>query len=158
MRYVLDSSVAVKWFLSEPDSARAILLRDQFDQQVHDLLAPDVFPLEIAHARSRAERRGLIHSPEGSQYLSDLFAYLPKLYASLPLLPRACGLSSRMRIGVYDCLYVALAEREQCELITADTRLVNSFAPTFPLITALSSLPRSDALTPMIPDFRGHQT
>jgi predicted nucleic acid-binding protein len=60
MRYVLDSCAAVKWFLSEPDSAKAIQLRDEFDQQVHELLAPDVFPVEVAHALSRAERRGLI--------------------------------------------------------------------------------------------------
>lgn len=141
MRCVLDSCVAVKWFLSEPDSAKAIQVRDEFDQQIHELLAPDVFPVEIAHALSRAERRGLIQSPEGSQYLSDLLAYLPKLSPSLALLPRAYELSSQMRIGVYDCLYVALAEREQCELITADTRLVNGFRPTYPFITLLATLP-----------------
>jgi hypothetical protein len=66
MKCVLDSGVAVKWFLSEPDSARVIQLRDSFDQQVHKLLAPDVFPGEIAHAHSRAERPGLIQTPEGS--------------------------------------------------------------------------------------------
>jgi predicted nucleic acid-binding protein len=27
------------------------------------------------------------------------------------------------RIGVYDCLHVALAEREGCDLVTADDRL-----------------------------------
>jgi len=32
-----------------------------------------------------------------------------------------------MRIGVYDCLYVALAEREQCRVVSADKRLVNVF-------------------------------
>jgi predicted nucleic acid-binding protein len=91
--------------------------------------------------RSRAERRGLIQSPEGSQYLSDLLAYLPKLHPSVVLLPRAYELSSQFRIGVYDCLYVALAEREQCELITADTRLVNSLRPTSPFIAFLATRP-----------------
>ena len=43
-------------------------------------------------------------------------------------------------IGVYDCLYVALAEREACELVTADTRLFNSLQPTYPFIIALASL------------------
>jgi hypothetical protein len=59
---VLDSCVAVKWFLVEADSTRAIQLRDEFDQQVHEVLAPDVFPIEIAHALSRVEQRGLIQS------------------------------------------------------------------------------------------------
>jgi hypothetical protein len=57
VKYVLDSCAAVKWFLSEPDSAKAIQLRDQFDQQIHDLLAPDVFPVEIAHALARGTAR-----------------------------------------------------------------------------------------------------
>src|SRR5437764_5957293 len=29
-------------------------------------------------------------------------------------------ISSQLRQSVYDCLYVALAERESCELVTAD--------------------------------------
>jgi predicted nucleic acid-binding protein len=89
MKYVLDSCVAVKWFLAETDSAKAIQLRDEFDQQIHDLLAPDVFPVEIAHALSREERRGLIQPIDGSQHLSDLLAFLPTLHASVTLLPRA---------------------------------------------------------------------
>ncbi len=46
-----------------------------------------------------------------------------------------------MRIGVYDCLYVALAEREGCEFITADDRLVRALKPAFPFIISLASLP-----------------
>ncbi len=42
---------------------------------------------------------------------------------------------------MYDCLYVALAEREACELVTAADRLVKRLKPTFPFITPLSSLP-----------------
>jgi predicted nucleic acid-binding protein len=137
MRYALDSCVAIKWYLSEPDSAKAIQVLDEFSRQVHDLLAPDVFPVEIAHALSRAERRGLIHPPAGAQHLSDLLAFLPSLYTSLPLLPRAYEISSVMKIGVYDCLYVALAEREGCELLTADDRLARAVGQVHPFIKPL---------------------
>ncbi|MGO9471490.1 MAG: type II toxin-antitoxin system VapC family toxin [Isosphaeraceae bacterium] len=141
MRYVLDACVAVKWFLAEPDSAKAVQLLDDFTAQIHELLAPDVFPTETANALSRAERRGLLLPPAGSQHLSDLLAFLPALHTSLTLLPRAYEISSQMRIGVYDCLYVALAEREGCELITADTRLVKGLSAAYPFITSLASLP-----------------
>jgi predicted nucleic acid-binding protein len=47
----------------------------------------------------------------------------------------ACGQS------VYDCLYVALAERESCELVTADDQLVRKLRPQFPFIIPLASLP-----------------
>jgi predicted nucleic acid-binding protein len=45
------------------------------------------------------------------------------------------------RSGYYDCLYVALAEREGCPLITADQKAVNNLAPHFPFIVALATLP-----------------
>jgi hypothetical protein len=57
------------------------------------------------------------------------------------LLLRAADISSTARVGVYDCLYVALAEREGCELVTADTRLLATFKTTFPFIIDLASLP-----------------
>ena len=57
MKYVLDASVALKWVLTEADSAKAISLRDDFRKQLHEFLAPDVFPVEVAHALTRAERR-----------------------------------------------------------------------------------------------------
>jgi predicted nucleic acid-binding protein len=59
----------------------------------------------------------------------------------MPLLPRAYEISSLVRIGVYDCLYAALAEREGCKLLTADDRLVRVLQPSSPFITPLSSLP-----------------
>ncbi len=62
----------------------------------------------------------------------------PQLFPSIPLMPRAYALSSQMRIGIYDCLYVALAEQEQCELVTADSRLVNTFQGQIAIIPLAS--------------------
>ena len=66
---------------------------------------------------------------------------LPQLHRSLTLLPRAYEISSQMRVGIYDCLYVAIAEREKCELITADDKLLKKLQPQFPFLVPLSSLP-----------------
>lgn len=43
MKYVLDSSVALKWVLAEVDSHKAIRLRDAYVAGVHELIAPDIF-------------------------------------------------------------------------------------------------------------------
>jgi predicted nucleic acid-binding protein len=141
MRRVLDSSVGFKWVVPEPDSDKAIRLRDDYRNGTVELLAPDVFPIEIAHALTRAERQGRITPAQGAIALADVASLLPRLHASFPLLPRAYQISSQVRIGVYDCLYVALAEREGCQLITADDRLVRTLQPQFPFILSLSSLP-----------------
>jgi predicted nucleic acid-binding protein len=68
-----------------------------------------------------------------------MIAMLPTLQPYLPLLPRAYELSSHVRLGVYDCLYVALTEREGCELLTADDRLKRSL-PSHRIVL-LSSMP-----------------
>ncbi len=60
MKYVLDASVAVKFVLPEHDSAKALTLEADFRNHVHDLIAPDTFPIEVAHALTKAERRGLL--------------------------------------------------------------------------------------------------
>lgn len=60
MKYVLDASVGLKWVLPEVDSDKAIKLQEDFANGIHQLLAPDTFPVEIAHALTRAERQRLI--------------------------------------------------------------------------------------------------
>jgi predicted nucleic acid-binding protein len=141
MKYVLDSSVAFKWVVPEADSAKAIQLRDEFQKGAHELFAPDVFTAELAHSLTRAERQGRITTGEALRLWTDVMATGPALEASTPLMPRAIALSSKMRIGVYDCLYVALTEREACELITADDKLVKVLQSSFPFIISLASLP-----------------
>jgi len=140
MKYVLDSNVALKWVLLESDSDKARQVRVDYQQQVHELLAPDVFPIEIAHALARAERRGIITPALGPMFLGGILASQPQLHPYIPLLWRAYDISSQARIGVYDCLYVALAEREGCKLLTADDRLIRTLQPTFAFITSLATL------------------
>src|SRR5206468_2586959 len=83
---------------------------------IHDPLAPDIFPAEVASAIARAERRGIIPSAQGAARLADVLNTMPQLQPSLPsLLPRAFAISLQTQSGVFDCLYVALAEQEQCE-------------------------------------------
>jgi predicted nucleic acid-binding protein len=141
MIYVLDSCVGFKWLIVEPNTDKARKLRDEYRQGIHDLLAPDVFPVEIAHALTRAERQGRITPVEGTQLMVDMLTTLPRLFPSLPLLPRAYQISSTARIGIYDCLYVALAEQEGCQLVTTDARLLTSLQTQFPFIVSLASIP-----------------
>src|SRR5690348_8791254 len=108
MKYVLDASVALKWVLNEPDAAKARQLRDDFRNAVHELIAPDSFALEIAHALTKAQRRGLI--PDAWRLWLDVMTTVPQPFPSYPLTPRAIQIATQARIGVYDCLYVALAE------------------------------------------------
>lgn len=48
MKYVVDSSVGFKWVLVEDLSDKARQLRENYQDGIHQLFAPDVFPIEIA--------------------------------------------------------------------------------------------------------------
>lgn len=73
------------------------------------------------------KRRGVIPVGQGSLLFSHFLDPCPVLYAYGDLIDRAMELSSRMRIGVFDCLYVALAEEEECKVVSADQKLVDLF-------------------------------
>ena len=66
MKLVLDASVAVKWALPEIDSDKAVRIRDDYLAGLHELLTPDVFPIEVAHCLTRAERQGRIAVSEAA--------------------------------------------------------------------------------------------
>jgi hypothetical protein len=87
MKYVLDSSVAVKWVLLEQFSDKAKRLRADFQTHVHELVSPDFFPLEVMHALTRAERQGRISLPQGGILWADVMTTPPRLVPSLPLAP-----------------------------------------------------------------------
>lgn len=141
MRAVLDASVVLKWALPEADTPKAVRLRNEARRGLHELLAPDIFPVEIAHGLVKAGRRGAIHPSLGSRRMSSVMRDAPFLTSYIPLLSRAFEIASSARIGVYECLYVTLAEREGCELVTADVRLLNALGGKFPFLVPLASLP-----------------
>jgi predicted nucleic acid-binding protein len=141
MKRVLDSSVAFKWVVPELHSDKALLLRDDYRNGIVELIAPDIFLGEVAHALTRAERQKRITPAQGAAALADLMSMQPILFGYIPLLPRAYEISSHHHVGVFDCLYVALAEREGCDLVTADDRMLKNLQPHFPFIVSLSSLP-----------------
>lgn len=89
----------------------------------------------------RAERQARVSPAYGWTLCLSILADAPALHPSMPLLPRAYALSSAHRIGIYDCLYAALAEREGCEFVTADDRLVRALQPHFPFMRALTTFP-----------------
>src|SRR5438046_7573434 len=138
MKYVFDASVAVKCVLPEKDSPKAVRLLNAYRKTIHELIAPDTFPVEVAHALTRAERQKIIQPPQGAKRFAALMRARPLLQPYVPLLPRAFAISSALRVGVYDCLYIALAEQENCELVTADNKMINALQKDFPFLVSLA--------------------
>jgi predicted nucleic acid-binding protein len=141
MKYVLDSSVALRWVLAEVESAKAVRLRNEYGNGVHDLVAPDIFPSEIANGLVSAERQSRIRTGEAAIFLHDVLRTAPVLYDPSSLLIRAMEIALSTKKAVYDCLYLALAEAEGCELVTADDQFARGLRASYPFIVSLAVLP-----------------
>lgn len=117
----------------EVGTDKALDLQAGSRKGAHDLLAPDLFPIEIGNSLVIAARSGRIPVTDLPVVYAELMSNLPILYQCLSLFPRAYSIASQIRVSVYDALYVALAERENCSLLTHDEMLIKA-AVGFPLI------------------------
>jgi predicted nucleic acid-binding protein len=144
MKYVIDASTAFQWEVPEPHSHMAIRLRDDYRSGAHELLSPDIFPAEVGNALIVAERKGRITPGQFAIRLAAILASCPDLHETRPLVARSCviiaAVTSGFRLSFYDALYIALAEREGCDLISGDDKLVRNMAAHYPFIKSLSSI------------------
>jgi predicted nucleic acid-binding protein len=141
MKYVLDCSVALKIVLPEVDSGKAIRLLKEYRQAIHELLAPDIFPPEVANGLATAERQARIQPGEACIFLADLMQNAPVIHSATQLLARAIEISVANKLAVYDCIYLALAETEGCEMVSADDTFVKKMRAKFPFLVRLADLP-----------------
>src|SRR5438874_686678 len=105
MKYVLDASVAMRWVIPDPLSLKALQLRDDYLNKIHELVAPDIFPAEAGNALTKAERQKLIAVGQAALLHGKITNASPVLYPYFPFVPRAIDISSQTRSGFYDCLY-----------------------------------------------------
>jgi len=120
MTWVVDASVAVKWFVDEARSAeaRAVLASGQ------QIIAPDLIIPEICNTAWKKVRRGDISLEQGEAMVRALPLSFDRLVATAPLSERALELARRFDHPAYDCFYVALAESESAVLVTDDDKLI----------------------------------
>jgi predicted nucleic acid-binding protein len=116
---VIDASVAVKWYLTESGSSEAVRLRSDGTE----LIAPATITLEVYNALWNAVRRKRA-VPATLELGERTLPNLPWVLVGVDqLFARAAQLSRARQHSIFDCLYVALAERQSVPLVTADLRL-----------------------------------
>jgi predicted nucleic acid-binding protein len=119
---VVDASALLLVLLREPgwDEVLALLAAEE-------PIAPELIVAETANALWRRVRTGGRSAEQAREVLADAMAPITRLAPMAPLRARALDLALRRDHPVYDCLYVALAQREGVPLLTADRRLAERF-------------------------------
>ena len=134
--YVLDASVAAKWFLPaahETLTEQALRLFEDYAANRIRLVVPDLFWPEIGNIFWKASLAGRISAESATQAVEALMAREIPTSPSLPLLPEAFTIASAFRRSVYDSIYVSLAIASNRMFVTADERLANAVAAHFPV-------------------------
>ena len=122
-KFVVDANVAIKWVLPEIHTQAALgLLQDENNI----LLVPDFFFSEVSNILWKQVRRGETTLEIAQQHLRSLIEVDFLVYPSQLLTPSALEIAVRVQQAVYDCVYLALAVSEHCQMVTADERFVNA--------------------------------
>ena len=119
MSLVIDASVAVKWVVLEPGHVEAVAL-----VKGRSLIAPDIVLVETANVLWRKVRMGTLETRQALEGLEFIGQAFERIVPATDLVARALQLALELDHPVYDCLYLACAEPDRLEILTADERLV----------------------------------
>ena len=131
---IVDASVAFKWFAEDESNFEEAL------QILHDhrlnaslILAPELIIYELTNAWVTKTKITLKQIKANLKKLEQAAIQLENI--TFARAEKAVEFASKYQISVYDASYVVLAKEKQCDLITADVRLVKQV--NLPFVKAL---------------------
>jgi len=124
--YVVDASVALKWYVPEIHSEDALRVLEPGNQ----LHVPDLLHAEAGNILWKKSRRGELSTGEARRIARALLVAPLAAHASATLLEGALDIATLTDRTVYDAMYVALAVALGGPLVTADRRLANALEGT----------------------------
>jgi predicted nucleic acid-binding protein len=119
---VIDASVAVKFVTEEPGSAEAYDIIIGPDP----LIAPDWVLAECANALGKKVLNDQLSRNRAETSFAELPRFFIRLFGTGSLLEAGFRLALDINYAVYDCLYLALALREEATMITADAKFAKA--------------------------------
>lgn len=127
MRYVLDCSVAVRWFVPQTYWQVAARVFQQFRSNEITFVAPEVVVPEFGHVLRKLVVGKKATAERARDFLPFFLALPIERVANQDLAPRALDLAFAHSATFYDALYLALAEREGLQVLTVDGPMTRAF-------------------------------
>lgn len=127
---VVDTNVAIKWYLTEELEEEALKVLDAGERGDVLLLAPDTIEPEFWNVLWQRHSKTKLSLDEVQDYW-NAFEESPLLLGEvLPLMPLATEIAVHTWCIIYDALFVALAESEDTVMVTADEKLLKALEGT----------------------------
>jgi len=141
---VIDASLAAMWVVPEAYSDQALALADEWAKAPTRLLAPCLVLAEVANALYRRAARQEVTLSTAQTALGVFLQFGIEVREEPGLQAQAMELAHQLKLPtVYDCQYLALAERHQCDLWTGDHQFYNAANQAFPRVKWIGEYPRS---------------
>jgi predicted nucleic acid-binding protein len=129
--YVIDASVAIKLFLAEPLSDKAVSLFARLTLDPPPMFhVPELFYIECANILWKSIKRMGLPENQAVLALARLKALPLRAITMSSLAEEALILATAHNITAYDASYVALGERLGLITLTADEKLVLALSGT----------------------------
>lgn len=127
---VLDTSVALKFYLPEEGHEEAVALLEAAEAGAPELLAPGTILPEAFNAIAQQRRRGLLDDEDSTGAWKKVLTAPVYTYAVEDLIERAAQIADETGAIIYDTLFLALAEDAQTVVVTADGKLLKTLKDT----------------------------
>ena len=126
MNYVIDASVAIKWYVPEIYEQEAT----RFLKSLSSLHVPELIYPEVSNIIWKKIRRGEITLLEGEEIVGTIARKRWTIHSHRNLIKSAFAGAEATGQTVYDWTYPALAIRLSCEFVTADERFYKALEKT----------------------------
>jgi predicted nucleic acid-binding protein len=137
---VIDSSVAIKWFVFEQYSLEADRILQEYRVGSWLFHAPDLIYGEVGNVMWKKQAFQGFDPADAERIISDFRTKIRiSVSASADLLESGFRLAVAHRRAVYDSLYLALSLQLGCPFVTADEKLVNAIGPVYPNVIWLAN-------------------
>jgi predicted nucleic acid-binding protein len=123
--YVVDASIVVQHLIADQFTAHADALFDQIGDEMV-LYVPDICLVECTNVLWKEVRFHNLPAAQADALLDDLIDLPVTVVKTTDYLKRALQIGLDQLLAVYDSIYLAIAERLDHALITADVRQANA--------------------------------
>jgi predicted nucleic acid-binding protein len=120
--FVVDASVAVKWYVKESLRDKALEMRRDFASGLIELEAPSLLLYEVGNALRHHPASNLAQCVDAVKEIGNLGVVIHELDDQLAATAATLGFEDKLTF--YDAVYIALAKHLEATFVTADEKLI----------------------------------
>ena len=124
---VLDTSVIVKWFFKDDEEnikKADIILKQYLNNEIR-IITPELSAFELANVLKNKIKK---YQNVNLDIIDKLYNLGIIFYIDKEILKFATKIATAINESVYDCIFIATAERFNCKLVTDDNSLFSNYA------------------------------